>query len=148
MPPSWAAKGAEISALDSSMTGTQESSADSSRRTRQKKVEVQSSQERKRKDGKSGPKKQAEVTQLLVKSCLQNFQRIRSLVAACMITYRLKADSKEAVGIAQSLKGYASDAKAKGPSHGLGPPHLYVWMGLITALLERGVAVGMKMRRC
>ena len=132
MPPSWAAKGAEISAPDSSMTGMQESSADSSRRTRQK-VEVQSSQERKRKEGKSGPKKQAEVTQLLVKSCLQNVQRIRSLVAACMITYRLKADSKEAVGIAQSLKGYASDAKAKGPSHGLGPPHLYVWMGLITA---------------
>ena len=48
-----------------------------------------------------GTKKQAEVTQLLVKSCLQNFQRIRALVAVFMTSYKVKADIREAVAIAQ-----------------------------------------------
>lgn len=60
-----------------------------------------------------------------------------------MTSYILKADSQDVVGIAQYIQGYASEAKAKGPNHGLGPPHLYVRWGLITALQQRGTAVGL-----
>ena len=80
----------------------------------------------------------------MVKAYLQLAQRVRMLVAAVMITFRMKAGNAEVVKMVKALQDYASDAKAKGKDHDMGPPHLYLWLALIEALIERGDQVGQK----
>eukprot|EP00974_Lingulodinium_polyedra_P059441 5725443-Lingulodinium_polyedra.AAC.1 len=37
---------------------------------------------------------------------------------------------------------YAALVRAKGEDHALGPPHQYVWAGLIQAVVDEGSGIG------
>lgn len=69
--------------------------------------------------------------------------RLAHLMAGKIRVFTVKSDSQEVNRMKEQGKAYNEMVKVN-PRHKNGPPHIYQFMGLLTALKERGVAAGAK----
>ena len=79
---------------------------------------------------------------LQTRQLLKLSDAVCSLEGAVYDTFLGPADAPEVTQMAAQTACYSAETKAKGKGHGLGPPHLWSFGGLLLALSERGVAVG------
>ncbi|CAK0848494.1 unnamed protein product, partial [Prorocentrum cordatum] len=89
-------------------------------------------------------KKQANFINVMVKQTLMTTQLVRELWAAGVDTYFLTADLPEIEAAQEAGATYSHEVRARGKGHQLGPPHLHIFNGFVTKLLERGPALGQR----
>ncbi|CAK0855059.1 unnamed protein product [Prorocentrum cordatum] len=87
-------------------------------------------------------KKQAAFINVMVKQVLLTSQMVRDLWAAGVDTFFMDADAPEVVAVSECGVTYSHEVRARGKGHQLGPPHLHIFDGFLSQLLERGVALG------
>jgi hypothetical protein len=80
---------------------------------------------------------------VLMKSMLSLMQGQRDQAGVLFDTYVMKANGDEAKAMAEQGKAYAERVTGK-RDHYLGPPHTYIFGGLVTTLAARGENIGMK----
>ena len=77
-----------------------------------------------------------EILELLTKQTLSNSHKLRDLNSIMIDVFLIPADMPEILSMQE--QGSYHSAKAKGnPAHELGPPHVYIAIGMITALARR-----------
>ncbi|CAK0890118.1 unnamed protein product, partial [Prorocentrum cordatum] len=89
-------------------------------------------------------KKQANFINVMVKQTLMTTQLVRELWAAGVDTYFLTADLPEIEAVQEAGATYSHEVRARGKGRQLGPPHLHIFNGFVTKLLERGPALGQR----
>lgn len=82
------------------------------------------------------------LMKVMVKQLLKLAQSQRDLEGATFDTVVTKSSAAEVVSMQTQTKAYGDGVKEQGKNHNLGPPHIYAWMGLVEALVKRGVALG------
>ena len=78
-----------------------------------------------------------------VKLVLSLAQLMRDVKGSLYTTYMLKADSPEVVSGREQLRSYGAACLAKGKGHGMGPPAIYLFAGVMKGMCSRGDSVGM-----
>lgn len=100
-----------------------------------------------KKSGRKGKKGElaggGDLTQIMLKSLLSLYQGQRMLQSAVTDVFLLTSECPEVAAMSMQGQSYAEAVKGK-KDHGLGPAFLYVFGGLLEALLGRGEAVGLK----
>ena len=69
-------------------------------------------------------------------------QQVREVRCAVFMCWMIKQEAPEYKRSREQLRAYSEQAAAKGKGHGLGPPGIAAFTGLLHALSERGSAVG------
>ena len=77
---------------------------------------------------------------VLMKQVLHNTQQIREVEGALFDTMLGPSDSPLVLGMGEQGTNYQSAVKEAGKGHGLGPPHIYVFAGLISSLTKSNPA--------
>ena len=85
---------------------------------------------------------QRKLTKLMIKQVLRLTQQMRDVEGALYDTVMIKSSAAEALEISRQTKACGDGVRAAGRSHQLGPPHIWAWGGLVSALCRRGVEVG------
>ena len=85
----------------------------------------------------------SELWKLVLKSLLQQGQQMRLVSSALLDTIVVKSEGAEAVAMLEQGKAYAAKVREEG-SVVEGPPHPYVFGGLLAALKARGESIGAK----
>ena len=101
----------------------------------------QEKEEKQLKPLKGGHRK---LTKLMIKATLKLMQQVRDVEGALFDTLIVKASSGEVSEMTRQTKLYGDGVKEAGRNHTLGPPHIWAWGGLVTALSKRGEAIGAK----
>ena len=72
------------------------------------------------------------VMDVLVRSQLQSQQRLRAVEAAIYTSIMIDLDAEVSIGMINT--GHENSQRCKGKkNHGLGPPHIHVWMAMLKA---------------
>ena len=69
-------------------------------------------------------------------------QQVREVRGAVFMCWMMKQEAPEVKKTQEQLRAYSELAATKGKGHGLGPPGIAAFTGLLQALSERGSAVG------
>ncbi len=85
-----------------------------------------------------GEKLQMAMLKMLL-ICSQGVRELRGVIFLCFI---IQKESEEHKKMKEQLQAYAGDTQELGKGHGLGPPCLFAFGGLLLALHERGISVG------
>jgi hypothetical protein len=85
-----------------------------------------------------GDKLQAAVLRMVLMRSLG----VRKLRGACFMCYVVMKESDEFKGMKEQLQAYSQQKQALGKRHGLGPPSLFAFGGLLQALKGRGQTIG------
>ena len=70
------------------------------------------------------------------------FQQVREVRGAVFMCWMIKQEATEFKKTQEQLRAYSELAATKGKGHGLGPPGIAAFTGLLQALSERGSTVG------
>ena len=93
-----------------------------------------------RKEGHAGKKLEQDTLQKLVvilaHLCLTNAAQVRDLTGAVFTTVVLESSHAVAKACKDAGAAYHEKAKEDPKGHGMGPPFLHVWLGLLQALIE------------
>lgn len=85
-----------------------------------------------------GEKLQAAMLRMLLMCSLG----VRELRGACYMCYVIQKESEEFKNMKEQLRAYSQKTQELGKGHGLGPPSLFAFGGLLQALKGRGQAIG------
>ena len=85
-----------------------------------------------------GEKLQAAMLKMLL-ICSQGFRELKGII---YMIFMITKESDEYIKMKEQLQAYSSKTQELGKGHGLGPPCLSAFGGLLEALLARGTAVG------
>ena len=98
--------------------------------------------------GQKGPAKgankctDAKLHNALLKTLCVLSQQVREVRGAVFMCWMIKQEAPEYKQPKEQLRAYSELAATKGKGHGLGPPGMAAFTGLLQALSERGSTVG------